>query len=334
MDENKARDADRQAAEAQARERKRERRRRIFSRFAKVVTGFVVVSLTATEAMMFVMFGRTTPAVDAPFPIEDWAARNDCAFRPFEFMSGGNRLKGYAISGPDPRALMIVVHGIKSSSDAFEPIVKRYVGEGYAVLTFDGTASGRSEGSRTVGLQQQSQDLRALLDYAREENLYQDLPLVLFGHSAGAYGVAVEAGRAGARAAVCISGFESPLKTMRFWADHYAGMLTNIEYPFLWLREHAVKGRDANVSGSAAVLASGIPTLVVHGAADDVIRQEISLYEALIEKNAPNVECLLEDAHDFCGHSDILIAGDRMNETLLDYIDGFLSSQIDLQRDS
>ena len=67
---------------------------------------------------------------------------------------------------------------------------------------------------------------------------------------------------------------------------------------------------------------------------DDVIRQEISLYEALIEKNAPNVECLLEDAHDFCGHSDILIAGDRMNETLLDYIDGFLSSQIDLQRDS
>ena len=88
MDENKAMDADRRAAEAQARERKRERRRRIFSRFAKVVTGFVVVSLTATEAMMFVMFGRTTPAVDAPFPIEDWAARNDCAFR-----FGNNRLR-------------------------------------------------------------------------------------------------------------------------------------------------------------------------------------------------------------------------------------------------
>ena len=74
---------------------------------------------------------------------------------------------------------------------------------------------------------------------------------------------------------------------------------------------------------------SGIPTLVAHGAADDVIRQEISLYEALVEKDAPNVECLLVEDHDFCGHSDILIANDRMNEALLDHISEFLRSHVD-----
>lgn len=330
MDESKAKQNGKQSSESPERkaEQKKSRGKKVFSRLTKIVAGFVVVSLTATEAMMFILFGRTTPASNAPFPIARWAERNNYAWRSFDFMSGRNRLKGYVVSGINPKALIVLVHGIKSSSDELEPLVRRFVQEGYAVLTFDGTACGRSEGERTVGLQQQSYDLRAVLDYIREQGIYQGLPLVLFGHSAGAYGVAVQTGQVHPCAAICVSGFESPLNTMRFWADHYAGALTQIEYPFLWFREHAAKGRDANLSGSQAILKSNVPTLVVHGVKDDVVQMEISLYDALRGCGNSNVRCILVEDLRHSGHSDILISDGEVNPSLFDEISRFLESNI------
>ena len=294
--------------------------KKLAARLTMALTGFVVVSVTATEMMMFLMFGRNTPLEDKPFALYDWAAENSYAWNALEFFSGSNRLKGYIISPRSPKALMVIVHGIKADSDSMEPVVQYFVLRGYAVATFDGTASGRSEGKKTVGLQQQRLDLRALLDYLDEQRLYTDLPLVLFGHSAGAYGVAAEAQDTRACAAVCVSGFETPLETMRFWAAQYTGPLSSIEYPFLLIREFIAKGGDANTAASDALKRSGIPAIVVQGEDDDVVKEDISLYAA-VQKNGSGLISLVHiDNPKHRGHSDILVAEDELNTELLDLI--------------
>ena len=313
---------------ADEKEKKKERRKKFFSRLAKVITGFVVVSLTATEAMMFILFGRSEPVMDKPFGLAERAAAGGLRVRTLEFMSGANRLKGYVILPEAPRALMLAVHGVRASSDALEPVIEYFVRQSYAVMTFDGTASGRSEGSRTVGLQQQRYDVQAALAWIRQDPQLNGMPLVLLGHSAGAYGVAAETPASGAVASVCVSGFDSPLGTMHYWAEHYAGALTNVEYPFLWIREHAAKGGDANVSASRMLTSCGVPALVVHGSADEVIATQISLYQALQEHPGANVSTLFITDPRHRGHSDILVADSGLNTALLDRISAFLSPYV------
>ena len=292
------------------------------------LTGFVAISVTATEMMMFIMFGRSGEIDTRPFGLSEWAREQNYRWIPLEFRSGENQLKGYVIAPPNPKAMIVAVHGIKSSSDELEPVTQYFVQEGYAVAAFDGTASGRSEGQGTVGLQQQRLDLRAALEALDREGLFSDLPLVLFGHSAGAYGAAAEAPDTRACAVVCVSGFETPMGTMRAWAAQYAGVLSNIEYPFLLAREMIAKGVDANTSASGALRRSGIPALVIHGAKDDVVKENISLYRAVSENGAPNISLVYADEPGHDGHSDILVSDSGVNTRLLERIGQFLGKII------
>lgn len=314
--------------EGQEKQKGKGRGRRVIKRISQAVAGFVVISITATEAMMFILFGRADPVLDRPFAILDWASQQGYTTASLEFPSGDNTLKGYYIVPEDPAALILLVHGVRSSSDALEPVVKYFVENSYAVMTFDGTASGRSQGDRTVGLQQQRYDIQAALSAIRQDPAVASLTLALLGHSAGGYGVAVEAGQSGAVAAVCVSGFESPLNTMRFWAARYVGPLTDIEYPFLWLREHVAKGDDANASASQALADSAIPAMVIHGQEDAVVDLDISLYQAISEKDAPNVRQILVRDPRSSGHTNILVSEDGLNYDVLDSILLFLDQQV------
>ena len=305
-------------------QKKKRLKKRVVITITLVVVGFIAANMAATEVIIFFLFGRSDPVLDQPFDILDWAGEETYTAASFAFMSGDNELKGYYILPEDPAALILLVHGMGGSSDDLEPLVQFFVENSYAVMAFDGTASGRSEGSRTVGLQQQRYDIQAALDVIRNDSAVASLDLVLFGYSAGAYGAAVEAEQSGAVAAVCVSGYESPLAMMRFRAEQYVGPLTNIAYPFLWVREYMVKGDDADESGSEALSNSGVPSMVIHGTDDGTVPMDISIYQAVSEKTAGNVRQVLVTAPGFSGHADILISDTGLNYDLLDDILLFL----------
>lgn len=321
----------RSSDENQKEQRKKRLRKRVIVTVTLVVVGFFVANMAATEVIIFFLFGRADPVLDQPFDILDWADEKNCSVASFEFMSGDNGLKGYYILPEDPAALILLVHGVGGSSDDLEPLVPFFVENSYAVMTFDGTASGRSEGSKTVGLQQQRYDIQAAVSVIQNDPQTASLDLVLLGHSAGAYGVAVEAEQYGAAAAVCVSGYESPLAMMRFRAEQYVGPLTNIAYPFLWLREHAVKGNDADESGSEALSNSKVPSMVIHGTDDGTVPLDISIYQAISEKNAGNVRQVLVTDPGFNGHGNILISDTGLNYDLLDDIMLFLDPLVNRQ---
>lgn len=328
-------EARKQAQEAQRAEEekikeqmRRAKRKKTIRRAAALITGAVVLSAAATETMLFVMFGRKGEASTAPFPLREWAAENGCVWREEAFLCGENTLRGYLIAGPNPKARMLIAHGMNACSDGFEPVVQYFVRRGYAVMIFDGTASGRSEGKRTVGLQQARLDVRAARQHFDGMPEWAHLPLVLLGHSAGAYGTALEAGNGGAAAAVCVSGFDSPLNTMRFWGRSYTAGLADVQYPFLWIRQVAALGAQADAPAARALIRGGTPALVVHGSADDTIPLNISIYRQAEESGADNVECLLVDDPAHSGHSNILFDEGEANEALLDQIEAFIAPHI------
>ena len=301
--------------------------RKYLKRTALVLGGAVAVSVIATEVVFLVMFGRNKPVVTDPFPLEDWAKRQGLAWTEVKFSLEGNTLCGYYITGPKPKAMVIIAHGMYGSSDGFEPVVQYFAERNYSVLIFDGTAVGRSEGSRVVGIQQSRYDVRAAAEYVKNNALSRDIPLILFGHSAGAYASAVEAERAGADAVVCISAFEKPVDTMRYWARTYASILGEIETPFLLAHEYAALGSEANTSASDSIIASSVPALIAHGANDDAIPLEISLYEKLEDDSASSnaINLYIEENSEHDGHGDILFTEDgALNTALMDAVDRFL----------
>lgn len=308
---------------------RRARRKKTIRRAAVLITGAVVLSAAATEAMLFVMFGRKGDASTEPFPLREWAAEKGYTWREEAFLSGENTLRGYLVAGPSPRARLLIAHGMNASSDGFEPVVQYFAERGYAVMIFDGTASGRSEGRRTVGLQQARLDMAAARAHFDALPEWAGLPLALLGHSAGAYGAALEAWETGAAAVVCVSGFDSPLATMRFWGNNYTAGLADVQYPFLWIRQVASLGRQADQPAAKALLESGVPALVIHGKDDDTIPLSVSLYRKAEEIGADGVHFLLAEEEGRSGHNDILFGAYGANEKLLRKIEAFLRLYVD-----
>lgn len=305
------------------RQQKNKQKRRL-RRAALIVSGVVVLSAAATEMLLLVLFGRKGGPSTQDFPLQEWAIQEKLYWHEVQYPSGDNLLKGYVVSGKDPEALVVIAHGMNASSDGYEPVVRYLAKKGYAVLVFDGTASGRSEGSRVVGLQQQRFDIRATVDYIRSQHLFDNVPLVLLGHSAGAYGEAVEAQQADADALICLSGFAAPLTTMHHWARNYTSVLADVQYPFLWVRQHLSMGQQTNDSAVEALAELDIPALVIQGANDETVEDEISLYYQSKEAKSGNISYILETNPDFDGHETILFNKTTANTKLLDEIDAYI----------
>ena len=300
---------------------------RFLGRAAKIVAESIAVSSAATDIMMLLMFGRYRPADTAGFPLRGWAASKGLNWEEKEFLSGENTLRGYIVRPESPKALIVFAHGMNASSNGYEPLVKFFAEKGYAVFIFDGTASGRSGGDRVIGLQQPRLDLRAAVRCVAESGAFTGIPVVLMGHSAGAYGAATEALETGAAAAVCVSGFDTPIGTMHKWAKNYAKFMGDVQLPFLFAHEFDQLGSEANTSASRALVSSGVPALVIHGANDNAIPLNISLYQRLESGGCRGIELYYEQTPGHDAHSDIIFGEHgQPNLPLLERINSFLVS--------
>lgn len=211
------------------------------------------------------------------------------------FLSGKNRLNGcvYKPEG-NSRALVIVSNGMNSCLDRHLPEILRFVDSGFAVMTFENTGVGKSEGDGTVGIAQARLDLNAAVDYAQSDSALKSLPVVLYGHSLGGYAAAVsQRDMPCVRAAVCVSGFDSPNLNMYYSAKKRVGILADLQYPFICLQNYFLFGDRSDDSAVSAINESGKPVMVAGGTSDDTVPDEISLLnraDGITNPNAVIVE--------------------------------------------
>ncbi len=213
--------------------------------------------------------------------------------REVRFSSCRRSLAGYLYRAASPRGVVAVVHGFRGCAESHLAEAARFIRAGWDVFTFDATGTRDSEGRSLRGLQQMRLDLAAAVEFLRSDGETAGLPVLLYGHSMGAWAAAAVLGRTGAAGAVCVAGFDAPLDTMRFFMRRFGGAPALLGFPLVRLQGRLSFGREANVSALEAVNATDKPVLIVHGSADEVVPDEISLFARAGELTNPNARALL-----------------------------------------
>ena len=210
----------------------------------------------------------------------------------FRFPSGDNLLYAARYDVPDPKGLILVVNGIGAGIDAHLPEIQYFTAHGYSALTWDATGIGESEGKWSVGLQQIKLDLLACLDWLEREG-GKELPVLLYGHSAGGYAASTAlATDHRIDGVICISAFNSPVDIMLWHARRRVGFLADTQIPFLRLENRLLFGAEADGSAFEAVSAAQVPVLIVQGDSDDLVPYSQSLIRYANEFENPKVRCL------------------------------------------
>lgn len=84
----------------------------------------------------------------------------------------------------DPRAAMVLIHGLGEHSGRWDHWAKKFTDEGIAVFSMDNRGHGKTPGTRgDMRMPDAVADVGELIAEAR--NRYPDVPIVIYGHSLG-----------------------------------------------------------------------------------------------------------------------------------------------------
>ena len=279
--------------------------RRLVSVLLIVLFSFCALSVAGSVVAFRVLFQRTDN-LDSVVTLR--YSRIDSKRYPrqeISFLSGENRLRGY-LYGKGSKGVIVIAPGVSSDSEAHLPEIMRFLDSGYTALTYDMTGVCRSEGESRVGLQQAKRDLLSAIDFVRQKQL----PIYLYGHSLGAYAVAAALDETEVTAAICLSGFDSPVGMMHDSAKDYVGILADVEYPFLYLQNVLTFGDDADDKAIESINAVDTPVLLCHGSEDKTIPYARSLNAQSDRLKNPHAVCRTIDADFRSGHNYAWLSAD------------------------
>ncbi len=223
-------------------------------------------------------------------------------------------LKGYLFAPSanlksKPKGLLIFGHGLWVDHREYIAEITFLIDKGWQVLAYDGTGSGVSDGNSTRGLVQSALDMNAVLEYVNNHEDLKDMEKVIFGHSWGGFGAAVNMGKLehNIKAAVTVSTYAYPVETLVNVVKDVIGPFAYIFYPFIWGRNFKEFGKNYNLNAVDALNNSEAPTLVIHGQNDTFLGIDSSaLFAHRNEINKDNVHFIRWREPDRNGHSSIL----------------------------
>ena len=251
--------------------------KRVIGFFLLIIFVFTALSMIASVVIFGVLFHRVD-SLDNYVEISYSLSGVSLSRKEVSFKSGENKLSGYLYSAKNPKGLVIIAPGMNSSSDRHLAEIKFFTENGYMALAYDATGVCKSEGGSTVGLQQSKRDLLSAINYAKETDETKRLPVYLYGHSLGGYAVASVLDEADVKAAISLSGFDSPVQTMHGKAKDYVGILADIQYPFLYLQNRFTFGDDADDTAAQSINSTDTPILICYGGNDSTIPYNLSIY--------------------------------------------------------
>ena len=237
----------------------------------------------ATADLVFALRPRRSLLLDEALGLEGRAlglsvgalALSDTLFRPMlpppgdpglpcrrvSFHSGGVLLSGAVFGEEGRRGCLLLAHGMGVSWDYYLPQIRRFTELGYRVFAFSYRGYPGS-GGRFRGFPQAARDVAAAIRFAGDGTL----PLILWGHSMGAYAVcaALALTERPVERVVACAPFDDPAEAVREMAGRGipGGRLTAAAV-------NAVSGALPRISSphSAEVKTSPVPciTVLCHG---------------------------------------------------------------------
>ena len=280
---------------------------------------FIAISFIATKIVydkQFPRYDRPDENTTAHLRYSDIAT--DYPRIPVSFESGGNVLRGHIYGSDNTRGLLVIAHGLGGGADSYLPQIKHFVDSGLRVFAYDSTGSYDSGGKTTKGFPQAVVDLHAALTFIAGQPNLSELPLLLFGHSWGGYAVVnVLNYPHDVKGVVSVSGVNTAIDMIMEQGEALMGGFIHTQFPFLWLYQRLLFGNIASFDAVSAIHATGVPVLVIHGTADEMVAYDGS---ALIahrdEISNPLVRYVTVDTAGRNGHNNLF----RTDEAIT-YID-------------
>ncbi len=205
----------------------------------------------------------------------------------YEFPSDkGQMLTGYMYSsaGVDPKAILVIAHGLGAGHNSYMDCADYFARNGYLVFAYDATGNDESEGEGVGGIPQGPIDLDHAVSFVEESGNFPDLPVVLFGHSWGGYGVcSVLTYHPEVKAVIECAGCDKSSDLFEAGGKEQAGNVIYTMMPFIKLHERIRYGKYATNTAMDGFAASDAAVMIVHSEDDGVVPIEYG-YDVFYEK--------------------------------------------------
>lgn len=229
--------------------------KKIAARATIVFTAIFILILLAVPPIVvhFTTYGHVDYGVIEDHPLQKMYTASD-----FDLTSNDMMLTtqdNYSVwvsevSAENPKAVIIYLSGIRQPSVTYFYGHAKWMQEnGYASFLLEVRGHGHSSGDRVCLGYEEVNDVRAVVDYIKQQDCYTDVPIVIHGVSMGG-SIAVNAfGQiddiAGLIAMSVYSSFEDVMvETMRQY--HIPGFICEIEKPLIRLSLRAVFGNKVD----------------------------------------------------------------------------------------
>lgn len=252
-----------------------------------VLVGVSVASVAATIGIYDSFFSRYERPDYGLYPgMYSYERYGDTLPRESFFIpSGENDLCAYYYPTENPRALAVAVHGFHAGADDLLPMIERLTQEGYAVLSYDGTATYSSTGDSGIGMCQFICDLDAVLSYISADVGYSSMPLVLIGHSLGGNAVAsVLPIHREVQAVVCIAPMNDASTLMVETGRQYVSYAAYTVKPIFDAYQDYLFGEFTEYNGIRGINSTDIPVLIAQGLNDGTIPHDTLAMTAYLDE--------------------------------------------------
>lgn len=224
---------------------------------------------------------------------------NAVMFRPFQskapvqesdghivyFASGRNRLTGLVLNEEGTKGLFILAHGMGTDIRYHLPELHYFAERGYKVFAFEYSGYRGSIG-HFFGFSQAVLDVKSAIEFIDDGTL----PVILAGHSMGAYAICavLQCTSRSVAKVIAYAPFYSPREAISEYAKGFVKrgkLLSGIIMGMQWV----IFGKNANLSAAEGLIRSGTPALVLQGSEDEEVSCDgCSLYAHRAELSHTN----------------------------------------------
>lgn len=206
----------------------------------------------------------------------------------YEFKSNkGQKIVGYNYyhKKENIKGMVVLAHGLGGGGhNSYMDCVNYFAKNGYYVFAYDATGNDESEGKNIRGLAQQVIDLDYAISYIESQNEFKNFPIMLFGHSWGAYSVSnVLNYHPEVKAVVSMAGFNRSSDSIKSQGEEMVGKMVNVLMPYINIYEKLVFGKYATNTSMSGFEKSNANIMIVHSQNDNVVQKKYG-YDIYYEK--------------------------------------------------
>ena len=185
----------------------------------------------------------------------------------------GQMLSGYLYStDKTPKGIVVIAHGFGAGHNFYMEAANFFARNGYYAFAYDVTGNDESEGGGIGGIPQGVIDLDKAISFVENSDDFPDVPIMLFGHSWGAYcACSVLEYHPEVTAVISVSGCNKSSDVFEVGAKEQVGPLTALMMPCIKIHERIIFGKYASATAMKGFKASDARIMVIHSEDDNVV---------------------------------------------------------------